>query len=161
MLYGGAAEERIAELTVRLQDLSDQFAFEEAFALAAQDLPTDAPLEGLWDSFSSRRSLIQSDPLGAVVSRRPYDAPDRWEPLGATPLPDVRLPVGLSVLRFELDGREAVEMAIPTFPFQVSSVEAHLPAQGEVPTGMVRIPAGRAAIPNYNSAGYGHRLLFH
>jgi dienelactone hydrolase len=150
LLYSGAAEEKIAELELQLQELSDQREYESAFILAAQGLPRVARFEELWNEFSAGVRLIRTAPRGAMVSRRPYDAADAWEPLGATPISDVRMPRGMSVVRFELEGREAVEMAI--LPGSSDTVDVHLSAQGEVPTGMVRVPAGRAAIPNYSEA---------
>ncbi|MFC1640351.1 SUMF1/EgtB/PvdO family nonheme iron enzyme, partial [Gemmatimonadota bacterium] len=57
-------------------------------------------------------------------------------------------PRGLSVMRFELEGRETVEMVLS--PRSGDTVEVYLSAQGEVPAGMVRVPAGATSIPNYS-----------
>jgi len=82
---------------------------EQAYALAKQVqavLPDDPTLATLWESFSWLTS-IPTKPSGAMVFRRPYGNPNGdWELLGTTPLYDIRIPLGLSLLRMELDGHE-------------------------------------------------------
>lgn len=89
----------------------EQFAadgrWEEAYALAKQveaKSPNNQALEVIWGSISWLTS-IPSNPAGATVYRRPYANPDaEWERLGITPLDNIHIPLGLSVLRMELDG---------------------------------------------------------
>ena len=57
----------------------------------------------IWGSFSWMTS-IESTPAGAKVYRRPYaDAEAGWQELGVTPLHDIHIPFGLTLLKFELD----------------------------------------------------------
>jgi eukaryotic-like serine/threonine-protein kinase len=104
-------EHAVPEIEAKLQ-IGD---YEAAYALArqAQRRTPDAPeLAELWPRFSWR-ATIPSDPPGAKVFRRPYDRPDaRWEELGRTPLEAISIPFGLSVLRFELEGRLPLVRAV-------------------------------------------------
>ncbi|MCH8174510.1 MAG: SUMF1/EgtB/PvdO family nonheme iron enzyme [Proteobacteria bacterium] len=81
--------------------------FEAAYVLANRIeivLPGDAELEQLWRQFT-RLATIPSDPPGASVYRKAYNAPDvDWKLLGRTPINDVRIPIGMSLLRIEHDG---------------------------------------------------------
>ena len=79
----------------------------EAFALARRIdvlLPDDPNLAEVWDLFAWK-TTIATQPNGASVHWRSYENPDaEWQFLGTTPLHDVRIPVGVSVLRMELAG---------------------------------------------------------
>ena len=48
----GPAEERFAELAVEIQEMTDQRAYESAFAVAVQGLPSDPRFEEVWRTFS-------------------------------------------------------------------------------------------------------------
>ena len=82
---------------------------EAAYVLAQEAqrrVPGNARLAEIWREFTAEYS-IPSEPPGARVYRRPYDsANDAWQALGTTPIDTVRLPYGLSRLRFELEGYE-------------------------------------------------------
>ena len=85
------------------------FAAASAYASAN---PGDSALDEIWPRLSWV-TRIPSDPTGATVYRRPYDATDRdWVKLGTTPIEHVRIPFGLSLLRYELDGHRPVVFAI-------------------------------------------------
>jgi len=81
--------------------------FEAAYKLAnrlEKILPGDEELLENWLRFT-RLATIPSEPPGATVWRKAYDAPDSdWLNLGQTPVTDVRIPVGMSLLRIELEG---------------------------------------------------------
>ena len=89
--------------------------FESAYALANQikaRMPDAPELAELWPRMSWR-TTITSVPEGAQVFRRAYGATDGpWEALGQTPLSNIRFPMGLSRLRFELAGHRSVERAL-------------------------------------------------
>jgi dienelactone hydrolase len=88
---------------------------EAAFAAAreAEERVGNHPaLAELWPRFSWRVT-IPSDPAGATVFRRAYDAAESaWEELGVTPLENIRIPLGLSRLRFDLDNYLPLHRAI-------------------------------------------------
>ena len=90
-----------------LDQLVSNGEFEAAYVLANRIeivLPGDAELEQLWGQFT-RLATIPSDPPGATVYRKAYAAPDvDWKLLGQTPINDVRIPIGMSLLRIEHDG---------------------------------------------------------
>jgi class 3 adenylate cyclase/dienelactone hydrolase len=89
--------------------------WESAFALA-KEAETRAPesrdVAELWPRIAWRVT-IPSNPPGATVFRQAYTAPDdRWEELGKTPLTDIRIPYGLSRLRFEFPGHRTMVRAL-------------------------------------------------
>ncbi len=81
--------------------------FEAAYKLAnrmEEILAGDEELLEHWLRFT-RLATIPSEPPGATVYRKAYDAPEAdWLRLGETPVREVRIPVGMSMLRIELDG---------------------------------------------------------
>ena len=82
-------------------------AFAAAMKVEERD-PGSELLEGYWREFSWLQGF-PSQPEGASVYRRDYDDPEsEWHYLGKTPLYDVRVPRGMSVFRFELEGHVPV-----------------------------------------------------
>lgn len=133
--------------------------WEEAYALAKRVealLPDDSALNSLWEMFASITS-IPSNPSGATVYRRPYTQPDaEWEPMGTTPIYDIHIPLGLSVLRIELDGyspllrviggEKTSDQVLPireqpmTFSLQINPGAFDFDTPQSLPDGMVRVP---------------------
>jgi hypothetical protein len=73
-----------------------------------EETPFDPRLADLWPRFS-RLCTLYTNPAGARIYRRSYNATSgEWDDLGVTPLENIRLPGGLSLLRFELEGYEPV-----------------------------------------------------
>ena len=98
-----ARDEVIRQIEQRI-DAGDR---EGAYSLAKevrQRLPEDPDLAALWPQFT-RTVAITSDPPGARVFRKPYEATaDEWEELGIAPVEAARIPVGFSRFRLERDG---------------------------------------------------------
>jgi hypothetical protein len=94
-----------AEAFPQIEEHAASGEWEEAFRLARQVeqvLPDSSTLAELWDIFAWT-TAIPTTPPGATVYRQPYGAPDvPWELLGETPIYDIHIPLGLSLLRFEL-----------------------------------------------------------
>ncbi len=121
-----------AETLYEIERLAEQGAWEEAYALTkeAVDLaPNDSAVQAMWPLFS-RRMNFSTKPSGATVYRKNYNAPeDAWEVLGTTPLDSIFFPLGMSKLRFELDGyRPAIVAtahwrAVPTLELQAEASE--------------------------------------
>ena len=91
---------------------------------------------------------LTTDPPGAEVSYRSYGAgDDAWQPLGQTPLEDVRLPRGIFEWRIELDGYEPRRLAEPNPSVLLANLatldplSVPLEPEGSAP-GMVRVPGG-------------------
>lgn len=135
--------------------------WEGAFTLAEEvhaRLPDELLLEDLWPRFSWV-TTIPSEPSGATVYRRAYSASDdEWEELGITPLDHIRIPFGLSRIRFELEGYQPLErllgggvLARTVLPMVKStdqdlqhfihSERFELDTVNTLPPGKVRVPA--------------------
>ncbi len=152
-------EVRAAELP-RLQALVAADDCVPAFDLVLRlerQLPGDPQVRALAEACSSPVRL-QTDPPGALVSFRPYDADDSaFRPLGRTPLRDVRLPHGAGVFRFELEGHATVLRVLRNPGLELGSVRDRfqlqlvagtdftvpLPAERALPPAMVLVPATR------------------
>lgn len=152
-----AREEAIPQI---LADI-ERSDLEAAYALTKElerRMPRNEQLEGLWLTFTTQFS-IPSDPPGARVFRRAYDSTDdAWEELGVTPIDVVRLPYGLSRLRFELEGHRTLHRTLsavlPVLTGQrqrdnvidatqggfVPSSPFKLDTEASLPEGKVRVP---------------------
>jgi predicted esterase len=99
--------EGIPEVERQIAVGDTQAAFAAAMKVVERDPDSDL-LEGYWREFSWKQNF-PSQPEGASVYRRDFDDPEtEWQFLGVTPLYDVRVPKGMSVYRFELEGHEPV-----------------------------------------------------
>lgn len=127
-------------------------------------LSDDPILAELWSSFSWI-TTITSEPLGAMVFRRAYasTAAD-WEELGTTPLRDIHIPFGLSLIRLELDdhlpllrvlgGGSHSEKYLPLEEtpwagfLNINPERYKFDTKESLPDGMVRVPGWTEASPN-------------
>lgn len=93
--------------------------WERAFAAASElqeRVPNSTLLDDHWGEFSLKTS-IPTQPQGAFVYRRAYGEPQSdWQPLGKTPIHDVRIPRGFSLMRIELPGFNEVLRIVGTIP---------------------------------------------
>jgi len=134
-------------------------AFDLVLRLEPQ-LPGDPQVRALAEACSSP-VRPQTDPPGALVSFRPYDADDSaFRPLGRTPLRDVRVPHGVGVFRFELVGRTTVLRVLrnpglglgnvhdPSQLQQAAGTDlaVPLPVEGAFSPAMVLVPATRSPV---------------
>ncbi len=86
-----------------------------------------------WTAFS-----VRSEPPGADVLMKPYlDVGAEWEPVGKTPIEEIRLPLTYYRWKFTRAGSETVEAAAGPEAFNL-----RLDPKGTVPQGMVRVPGG-------------------
>jgi dienelactone hydrolase len=141
---------RVAQQIAEMERLVNTGDFTQALVVGKElmaAVPDDSTLTGLWPRFSFAFPL-RSDPSGAAVHMRRLGAEDsEWEILGETPIESVRLAEGeLYRLRFALDGYETREFLHQPFrnePFQAypSLDPVKLDGPGEIPEGMVRVPA--------------------
>lgn len=110
--------------------------WELAYA-AANELQARVPgtelLEPHWSRFSLK-ATIPTQPEGATVYRRAYgDAQAEWQSLGVTPIHDVRIPRGFSLMRIELPGFQDALRIVGTLP--IAGGSEHL-VPGETSTGL-------------------------
>lgn len=136
---------QLASITNRIQVLEEGRESWDAFILARRIdslAPVDPMVEQLRAKFTREVSIV-SEPPGAIVSVRYYDEPE-GQPivLGKTPLEKIRFPRGFTRLRLELPGHSAVEDAIWNFSLLGDRWMYRLHKPGELPDGMVHVPAG-------------------
>ena len=122
---------------------------------AERAIPGDPKLTELMARVASSVAF-ESEPAGATVSIRPFEAPELpWQTIGTTPLKPQRLPGGLFLVRFEKSGHELVQAA---FWFSKRSFlnraqkpdlcRRVLDPVGQLPPGMVRV-SGVKDLPDY------------
>jgi formylglycine-generating enzyme required for sulfatase activity len=132
-----------------ISQLADQGKPGDAYALAVKaekSIAGDPALAKLWPVISYQLSL-QTTPPGVDVYRRDYVHPDApWEPVGRTPLKNVRQPRGMFVWKLEKPGFGTVLRTtlslIPRYSVPVGdAVEGNvsLDEVGKVPPGMVKV----------------------
>lgn len=146
------------EALQQIEAYIDAADWESAYQLSLrmdEIVPTNPALDELRSRFTYL-ATIPSEPEGATVFRRPHIEPDApWQELGRTPLNNVSLPYGMSVIRLELDGYQPVTRVIgtegtgfdrvplnrrgPTHFGMVYSVDYKLDTDRSIPNGFVRI----------------------
>jgi len=129
-----------AEVIPELRRLahSNQVMAAQRLAMRAEAvLPGNEELARVWWTFA-RPVTISTDPSGARVSWRDYDAGNApWEHLGTTPI-QMMYPIAARRLRFELDGYHPSEAA-PTHAF---TDPFPLDRLGTIPDDVVHVPGG-------------------
>lgn len=166
LLWMSGADDRWAR-DVALPAIEQHIAdgdWESAFAAASElheRVPESTLLSKYWSEFSLKTS-IPSQPEGAIVYRRPYGEPDAgWQSLGETPIHDVRIPRGFSLMRIEMPGFNEVLRIVGTLPiagggnnlateedvtgitYIVPPVDVILDPAGSVEMDEVRVPGTR------------------
>jgi len=144
---------------------------ESAYAVALRvetAIPEDPDMAQIWKTFSWRTSILSSPP-GATVFRRAYARPNaEWQALGVTPLYDIHVPFGASLLRLEAADHPALLRVIgggmgstvdlpvqeqPTADFlRVNPEEFRLETATSLPDGMVRVPGWSTSIDGKQTA---------
>jgi hypothetical protein len=130
---GREARWAVADGIPRIERFIDAGDWEAAFTMANRvenALPDDPALKNLWTLMSFTTS-IPSDPAGANVFRRPYADPDaQWQELGMTPLLNIRIPFGFSLIRLELDGHQSL---LRVFGTDITRIELLQPLERQWP----------------------------
>jgi formylglycine-generating enzyme required for sulfatase activity len=131
----------IPEIT-RLVEGSDFARAADLIREARRILPKDPTLERLWLA-ASGDATFESTPSGAEVSCRPYGADSApWQPLGETPLEEVRVARSGAVYRLSKSGFEPVTL----IDYPVIHWSITLPEKGTVPAGMVPVAEGSGGL---------------
>jgi len=114
---------------------------------AEKYIPHDAQLSEFLSKIAVRIN-IETEPPGAKVYKKEYKALEsQWEYLGASPIKDIRLPVGFFRWKMEKEGYEKILLADATFDWNRSTqklivphnIERMLDKKGDIPNGMVRV----------------------
>ena len=135
-----------------LQRLVTAAENDSAFELALrieEAAPGDSTLKALWPRFSDR-TVIQSTPAGATVYRASTADTSRWFLVGTTPTDSTRIPLGVSLYRFEKPGFRTVHSLfrstpgyiaanyVPPLRLTLDSVSAPYPEMTWIPGGRTR-----------------------
>ncbi len=131
-----------------IQKLVGEFKFSDAYVIADEldgQITDESVRESMWTKVATEMSL-KTDPPGATVFRRDYNSADSdWKELGVTPLEVKRFPLGLSRLRFELEGYLPRETA--NFSSQIARAGTFvLDTPQSMPAGMTRVSGGSITI---------------
>ena len=131
-----------------IQRLVGEYDYPGAFVIAEEldgQITDDSVRESMWSEVA-RELTLETEPPGATVLRRDYDSTDAdWKKLGVTPVDINRFPLGLSRLRFELDGYLPREIA--SFSSQIAAAGVIvLDTPKTMPSGMTRVSGGEAKI---------------
>jgi predicted esterase len=145
---GADAERTLVTSLDEIRRLTGEFRFPEAYAIAAEldkQITDDSVRETMWAEVA-RELTLNTDPPGAAVFRRDYGSTEAdWENIGTTPLDVRRFPLGLSRLRFELEGYRPKETA--DFARRLAARETFvLDTPEAIPDGMVRVRGGKTTI---------------
>ena len=132
----------------QIQRLASEYRYPDAYALAEEldsQITDDSIRESMWSEVA-RELTLDSDPSGATVFLRDYNSAESdWKELGVTPIDVKRFPLGLSRLRFELEGYLPRETA--DFSGRIAAAEAFvLDTPETIPAGMNRVSGGLATI---------------
>jgi formylglycine-generating enzyme required for sulfatase activity len=99
----------------------------------------------MWSAVA-RQLTLETDPQGATVFRKDYLSKDAaWQELGVTPLHVKRFPLGISRLRFELEGYLPRETANSSSRIANAGVFV-LDTPQTMPKGMARVSGGSTTI---------------
>ncbi len=131
-----------------IRRLVGEYDFPAAYAIAEEldeQITDDSIRESMWSEVASEMTL-ETNPPGATVLRRDYGSTDAdWMELGTTPVDVKHFPLGLSRLRFELDGylpREAANI----FRRIARAGVFVLDTAETMPPGMTRVSGGETTI---------------
>ena len=128
-----------------MQRLVDADEVSAAFRIARTVKPIlggDPAFDRLWADITVTSMSLKTDPAGAEVRVKPYDAPDgEWRTVGRTPIEGLELARGYTRFRLEKPGFEPVDLAFA--PMALSRQRPfRLVRQADAPAGMVLVPGG-------------------
>ncbi len=132
----------------QIQRLVGEYNFSAAYTIAEEldsQVSDDSIRESMWSEVA-REMTLDSDPSGATVFRRDYESTESdWKELGVTPVEVEHFPLGLSRLRFELEGYLPRETA--NFSSRIAAAGAYvLDTPKTMPAGMTRVDGSLAKI---------------
>jgi eukaryotic-like serine/threonine-protein kinase len=155
----------------KIETAIDTGNWETAYTLtkeAEARVPAARDLTDLWKRFSWRVDIV-TDPAGAKVFRRAYDAgQNQWEELGTTPIKGRRIPLDMSRLRLERAGYVTVERLIGSgiplgdelpSPDKVDLAFANIPGTIKLDTPST-LPVGKVRVPGWSETIDGKQVRF-
>ena len=158
-IYRGYAKSRWAreQALPEIARLAAQEKYAAALLLAQEAnryIPKDPELAKVWNEIS-REVLIDSKPQGAEVKFKEYATPDAdWTLVGRTPMPKVRVPLGLLRWRVSRPGYSTIYEAWTSMHLG-GRLLFELQTEGAIPEGMVRVPGGPIGFTIAHVGGVG------
>ncbi|MBV9085244.1 MAG: protein kinase, partial [Acidobacteriaceae bacterium] len=155
------AREQVLPEIARLARQEKYFAAVKLAQQAQRYIPENRELATEWSEIS-REVSIDTKPTGAEVALKEYSTPDaEWTVVGRSPMPKVRVPLGLLRWRVSKPGYSTIYQAW-TSTHEGGKFLVKLQTQGAVPDGMVQVPAGPigftiaylGAVGGFDSAPY-------
>jgi len=141
-----ASDTAIPDIEALLESGNLESAYPIALKVDAA-IPGEPEMAEIWKSIGWKTS-IQSEPPGATVFRRAYDRPDlEWRELGQTPLHDIHVPFGVSLLRIEADGYLPLQRSIGGG----MSIMVDLPLEEEPEAGFISVNPERYVLETSES----------
>ena len=123
---------------VALAQRDDAYGLYHAAYDVRRALPDDPQLRQIWNDFTFPIPLLKSEPPGAEVLTKGYNAPDNaWISLGHTPIEDARFPRGTPRVRIVKDGFAPYDGTLT-----LAAMDSKLSPVAAVPDGMTRVPMG-------------------
>lgn len=124
--------------------LAEERKYNEAYKIANEAekfIPNDVLLLNLWSQFS-QMTPISTEPPGAKVYRKYYPSlVEDWDYIGETPIKEVKIPYGYSLVKLEKEGFQTVNLAAYSEMLRDKILKLH--KEGELPEGMVWVPGGK------------------
>jgi dienelactone hydrolase len=118
--------------------------------MANRYVPGSPKLEQLWKLVAGTLTF-DTDPPGATLSVQDYfDQRGAWEPVGVTPLANIRMAQGYRHWRAEMPGRQTAEGVVFIRPGYDAPIKIKLDAAGSLPPNMVRVAGGAYSIDFYS-----------
>ena len=123
----------------------------DAYSLATKAeeyIPHEPKLAELFSKCSLNIN-IRTEPSGAKIYMKEYNAPDReWKYLGVSPIEKIRVPVGIFRWKIDKEGYDTVLAASSTWDIDIQKHDILIPhdimrvldKKGSIPPGMVRVP---------------------
>ena len=125
-----------------IERLLEKDDYPSAFKLVEQARPFVAD-DPRFQALSARTVSfisIETTPPGAQVFIRDYnDSNPQWEPVGKSPLKEMKVPQGFQRWKISLPEYEGVNGAVSTSPFKPAELKVKLDKLGTIAPGMVRI----------------------
>jgi len=133
-----------SELLPQVIELVKRDEYSRAFVLARQAetyIPNNPLLTKLWPEISTKASITTTPPDASIYLADYRTLGDEWgEPLGQSPLEDIRIPFGIYRVKITKAGFDTKELVARIYDRDTWKLETELCESGSHPPEMVPIP---------------------
>jgi serine/threonine protein kinase len=145
------------ELLPQIIELVKSEQYSQAFVLAGQAekyIPNNPLLIKLWPEMSAKASITTTPPGARIFLTDYRTLGEEWdEPIGQSPLEDIRIPFGIYRVKVSKAGFETRELIARVYDRDTWKLETQLYELGSLPLDMVSIPEllhwGKTGLPAY------------